>query len=181
MMFIPRASEEGKEKEPLPRPQSRMHPLALLKFFLGFLALGLVYSLLTVFITPRYIGIQNFITAPANFQLCKEEVSGLGQWIRPPSDLVHAMDDEQLFWRASFVPRVKRYPFKRVPKVAFMFLTKGPLPLYPLWEEFLEGHEELYSIYVHSLPTYIADFPPGSVFYRRQIPSQVLFYCNFFF
>ncbi|RYR55576.1 hypothetical protein Ahy_A06g030767 [Arachis hypogaea] len=33
---------------------------------------------------------------------------------------------------ASFGPRIKDYPFKRVPKVAFMFLTKGPLPLAPL-------------------------------------------------
>ncbi|KAJ7963133.1 Core-2/I-branching beta-1,6-N-acetylglucosaminyltransferase family protein [Quillaja saponaria] len=83
------------------------------------------------------------------------------------------MNDTELLWRASFVPRIKGYPFKRVPKIAFMFLTKGPLPMEPLWEKFFKGHEGLYSIYVHSLPSYQPDFLPSSVFYRRQIPSQV--------
>ncbi|KAK1311860.1 hypothetical protein QJS10_CPA07g00921 [Acorus calamus] len=83
------------------------------------------------------------------------------------------MSDPELLWRASFVPQVKKYPFKRVPKIAFMFLTRGPLPLSPIWERFLKGHEGLYSIYIHSLPSYRAEFPPTSPFYQRQIPSQV--------
>ncbi|KAG2728886.1 hypothetical protein I3760_01G224500 [Carya illinoinensis] len=82
------------------------------------------------------------------------------------------MNDTELLWRASSVPRIKTYPFKRVPKIAFMFLTKGQLPMAPLWERFFKGNEDLYSIYVHSLPSYNASFTP-SVFYRRQIPSQL--------
>ncbi|GFQ00162.1 hypothetical protein PHJA_002160200 [Phtheirospermum japonicum] len=53
-----------------------------------------------------------------------------------------------------------------------MFLTKGGLPLSPLWERFFKGHKGHYSIYIHSLPSYRANFHPGSVFYKRQIPSQ---------
>ncbi|KAG6665179.1 hypothetical protein I3843_02G121300 [Carya illinoinensis] len=83
------------------------------------------------------------------------------------------MNDTQLLWLASSVPRIHTYPFKRVPKIAFMFLTKGPLPMSPLWERFFKGNEGLYSIYVHSLPSYNANFTTSSVFYRRQIPSQV--------
>jgi hypothetical protein len=83
------------------------------------------------------------------------------------------MTDEELLWRASFAPRVRGYPFRRVPKVAFMFLTRGPLPLAPLWERFFRGHEGRYSIYVHALPSYHANFTSESVFYRRQIPSKV--------
>ncbi|KAL9330701.1 hypothetical protein ACSQ67_000311 [Phaseolus vulgaris] len=83
------------------------------------------------------------------------------------------MSDKELLWRASFVPRIKNYPYPRVPKIAFMFLTKGPMPLAPLWERFLKGHEKLFSIYIHSLPSYQPQFPPSSVFYGRQIPSQV--------
>uniref|UniRef100_M1B318 Core-2/I-branching beta-1,6-N-acetylglucosaminyltransferase family protein n=2 Tax=Solanum tuberosum TaxID=4113 RepID=M1B318_SOLTU len=83
------------------------------------------------------------------------------------------MSDKELLWRASMVPRVKKYPFKRVPKIAFMFLTKGPLPLAPIWERFFKGHQGFYSIYIHSLPSFEADFPASSVFYKRQIPSQV--------
>jgi hypothetical protein len=86
------------------------------------------------------------------------------------------MSDKELFWRASLVPKIKDYPFQRVPKIAFMFLTKGPLPLAPLWERFLKGHESLFSIYIHPLPSYQAQFPSSSVFYKRQIPSQV---CRF--
>ncbi|KAI7724800.1 hypothetical protein M8C21_031225, partial [Ambrosia artemisiifolia] len=60
--------------------------------------------------------------------------NALDYWITPPSNLMHTMSDKELFWRASFVPQVKKYPFARVPKIAFMFLTKGPLPLAPIWE-----------------------------------------------
>ncbi|PHT79345.1 hypothetical protein T459_17397 [Capsicum annuum] len=61
----------------------------------------------------------------------------------------------------------------RRAKIAFMFLTRGPLPLAPLWDRFFAGNEELYSIYIHNLPSYQSDFPSSSVFYGRQIPSQV--------
>ncbi|KAH0994278.1 hypothetical protein GBA52_018142 [Prunus armeniaca] len=54
-----------------------------------------------------------------------------------------------------------------------MFLTRGPLPLAPLWERFLKGHEGRYSIYVHSLPSFQPHFHTSSVFYGRHIPSQV--------
>ncbi|KAJ1293756.1 hypothetical protein BS78_01G093400 [Paspalum vaginatum] len=87
--------------------------------------------------------------------------------------LEHSMTDEELLWRASFAPGVRRYPFRRVPKVAFMFLTRGPLPLAPLWERFFRGNEGRYSIYVHALPSYRANFTSESVFFRRQIPSKV--------
>ncbi|KAK9110904.1 hypothetical protein Scep_018423 [Stephania cephalantha] len=89
-----------------------------------------------------------------------------------PIQLNHSMTDEQLFWRASMLPRQSKYPFKRVPKVAFMFLTRGPLPLSPLWDRFLKGHEELFSVYVHTLPGYKLDVTEDSAFYGRQIPSQ---------
>jgi len=37
-----------------------------------------------------------------------------------------------------------------MPKIAFMFLTPGPLPLVKLWEDFFRGHEGKFSIYVHA-------------------------------
>ncbi|CAN1777867.1 Glycosyltransferase BC10 [Linum perenne] len=89
------------------------------------------------------------------------------------------MEDNELLWRASMVPRVHDFPFKRVPKIAFMFLTVGPLPLAPLWELFFKDQHHLYSIYIHSLPSYMngtttsSDFPLDSVFYGRRIPSKV--------
>ncbi|XP_021909470.1 uncharacterized protein LOC110823403 [Carica papaya] len=87
-------------------------------------------------------------------------------------DQLHNMEDEELFWRASMVPQIGEFPYKRVPKVAFMFLTKGPMPLGPLWEIFFKGHQGLYSIYLHPHPSYNHSVPQDSVFYGRRVPTK---------
>lgn len=97
---------------------------------------------------------------------------GLKDYLKPP-DVRHGMDDRELLWRASMAPRIREYPFDRVPKIAFLFLVTGPIPLAPLWERFLKGHEGMYTIYVHSSPSWSGSDPAGSVFYGRRIPSQV--------
>lgn len=71
------------------------------------------------------------------------------------------------------VPRMAEYPFQRVPKVAFLFMTRGALPFAPLWDRFFKGHEGLFSVYVHSLPDYRLNVSKESAFYDRQIPSKV--------
>ncbi|KAI9079228.1 hypothetical protein K1719_038833 [Acacia pycnantha] len=103
------------------------------------------------------------------YKPCFREKASVESWIRPPPSLLHSKNE---FGRATFVAAIKEYPYHRIPKIAFMFLTKESLPLAPLWERFFKGHEHLYSIYVHSPPSYNDDFSPPSVFYRRQIPSQ---------
>ena len=91
-----------------------------------------------------------------------------------PTRLMHDMTDEELFWRATLVPATAGYPFKRVPKVAFMFLAGyGALPLAPLWERFFRGHEDRFSVYVHAPPGVAINVSEDSPFYGRQIPSQV--------
>ncbi|GMI87844.1 hypothetical protein like AT1G68390 [Hibiscus trionum] len=101
----------------------------------------------------------------------RTERVGLTEFLEPPK-VMHDMDDEELLWKASMTPRIARYPFDRVPKVAFLFLTKGPVLLAPLWEAFFKGHQGLYSIYVHSDPSFHSSEPNGSVFYGRRIPSK---------
>ncbi|KAJ4846926.1 hypothetical protein Tsubulata_010326 [Turnera subulata] len=88
-----------------------------------------------------------------------------------PNNLTHSMTDEELFWRASLLPYKEDYPFHRVPKVAFMFLTRGPLPMLPLWERFFKGHHKYFSIYVHANPDYELNVSTDSPFYGRKIPS----------
>jgi hypothetical protein len=155
--------------------QGRVLPTGMLKVFLGFLLLGVGLSAVGMYMARHAVA----AVAPALFRPClggssaEEEPEGLERWTRPPPRVEHAMTDEELLWRASFAPRVRGYPFRRVPKVAFMFLTRGPLPLAPLWERFFRGHEGRYSIYVHALPSYHANFTSESVFDRRQIPSKV--------
>ncbi|CAL5340810.1 unnamed protein product [Camellia sinensis] len=114
------------------------------------------------------------MTAIASRRNCtceKEDCLSMDSYLRP-NNLTHSMSDKELFWRASMMPKKEDYPYSRVPKVAFMFLTRGPLPLVPLWERFFEGHEEQFSIYVHALPGYELNVSTSSPFYRRQIPSK---------
>ncbi|MED6217365.1 hypothetical protein PIB30_016989 [Stylosanthes scabra] len=80
------------------------------------------------------------------------------------------MNDQELFLKASTVQGNKRAGI--VPKVAFMFLVKGGLPLAPLWERFFKGHEGFYSIYLHQHPSFNHTFPPRSVFFGRKVPSK---------
>lgn len=166
--------EEGKDPAvSIKTTQSKPFPMRLLQLFLLFIALCIAFSIISMYTVKRF-GVQSVVaTVKPSLKPCFDETNTLDRWIRPPSKLLHKMSDKELLWRASFVPRIKKYPFNRVPKIAFMFLTKGPLPLAPLWERFLKGHEGLYSIYVHPMPTFEAKFPPSSVFHRRQIPSQV--------
>ncbi|KAF5751905.1 hypothetical protein HS088_TW02G00924 [Tripterygium wilfordii] len=96
---------------------------------------------------------------------------GLEDYLKPPN-ITHDMEDEELLWRASMAPRIREYPFDRVPKVAFMFLTRGPVLMSPLWEKFFKGHEGMYSIYVHSDPSYNESEPESPVFHGRRIPSK---------
>ncbi|XP_019457521.1 PREDICTED: uncharacterized protein LOC109357921 [Lupinus angustifolius] len=96
---------------------------------------------------------------------------GLSDFLKPPRAM-HDMSEEELLWRASMVPKINHPPFNHTPKVAFMFLTKGPLLSAPLWERFFKGNKGLYSIYVHSLPSFSGTVLPSSVFHGRRIPSK---------
>lgn len=169
--------EEGKDPGTLTnrRFQYKALPLRLVQLIAVFLTLCVAFAVLSVY-TVRRFGIDGVMTTVrSGFQPCLEEPAySLRRWIAAPANLMHSMSDEELLWRSSFAPGIKRYPFERVPKIAFMFLTKGPVPLAPLWERFLKGHEGLYSIYVHSLPSFKPSFRSSSVFAGRHIPSQVL-------
>ncbi|XP_058191375.1 glycosyltransferase BC10-like [Rhododendron vialii] len=167
---------ESQEPTVTTRPnQYRVFPQRLLRLLVPILLLCVAISFISIYLI-RYFGFQTTLPkALESFQTCGNagERNNLEHWITPPTDLLHNMTDTELFWRVSCVPQIKEYPFARVPKIAFLFLTRGPLPLAPLWERFFEGHEGLYSIYIHALPSYQLNFSSSSVFYQRQIPSQL--------
>lgn len=56
------------------------------------------------------------------------------------------------------------------PKLAFMFLTRGPLPQERIWERFFQGHEDLFSVYVHAAEE--KHSWKSVVFKDREIPSK---------
>ncbi|KAF5957912.1 hypothetical protein HYC85_005137 [Camellia sinensis] len=94
------------------------------------------------------------------------------QNLKSPPNAMHNMEDEELIWRASMVPRIQLFPFKLVQKIALLFLVRGDLPLAPLWEKFFEGHEGFYSIYVHSNPSFNGTVAKDSMFYGRRVLSK---------
>lgn len=103
---------------------------------------------------------------------------GLGEYLKPP-EIRHNMDDEELLWRASMVPKMSGVPFEFTPKIAFMYLARGTVALAPLWDKFFKGNEGLFSVYVHSNPFFNATVPQDSAFYGRWIPSKVSITMNF--
>lgn len=107
----------------------------------------------------------------------KSNSSYMKEYLKPPV-VMHDMDEKELLWRASMSPRISEYPFQRVAKVAFLFLTKGPVRLAPLWDLFFKGHEGYYSIYVHSDPSYNGSDPESPVFRGRRIPSKKVHWGN---
>lgn len=85
-------------------------------------------------------------------------------------------DDEELMRRAVAVSCAAEY--EGGGKVAFMFLTRGRMPLMPLWERFFEGQDKgLFSIYWHASPKYKEMLPQSSVFFGRRIASKVSYLC----
>eukprot|EP00271_Cylindrocystis_brebissonii_P017434 TRINITY_DN4539_c0_g1_i2.p1 TRINITY_DN4539_c0_g1~~TRINITY_DN4539_c0_g1_i2.p1 ORF type:complete len:597 (-),score=34.01 TRINITY_DN4539_c0_g1_i2:57-1847(-) len=90
--------------------------------------------------------------------------------IRGPGE---AEPDEELFARALAVDSWGRSS-AGIPKIAFLFITRGPLPLAPLWTRFFRGNEVKFSIHVHTEPSYDekefdSNVPP--VFRGRRIQS----------
>ncbi|KAH6810089.1 core-2/I-branching beta-1 [Perilla frutescens var. frutescens] len=117
-----------------------------------------------------------FSSSPSPHQPCMQQcdhANTLQEWVSPGA-LSHSMSDEELMWRASMAPRLVEPPFNRTPKIAFMFLTRGRLPLAPLWEMFFKGNEGLLSIYLHTLPEFAYEPSNSSAFYNRRIPSKLV-------
>ncbi|XP_072950654.1 glycosyltransferase BC10-like [Typha angustifolia] len=137
--------------------------------FMAGLVLGL--SLNTHF--SRYFTSQTELFFPRSIYTSSCELDPLNiKYFVKPCQLMHAMTDDELFWRASMVPKKEEYPLEKTPKVAFMFMIKGSLPFLPLWERFFKGHDKFYTIYVHSYPYYELNVSAGSPFYGRHIPIE---------
>ncbi|XP_047314002.1 glycosyltransferase BC10-like [Impatiens glandulifera] len=91
----------------------------------------------------------------------------------PPQHKDVDENDQVLLWRRRASVNINVVNSGEA-KVAFMFLTRGSLPLAPLWEKFFKGNKGKYSIYVHTKPLFNLTFPQSSVFYGTSIPSKVV-------
>jgi hypothetical protein len=59
------------------------------------------------------------------------------------------------------------------PRIAFLFLTRGPLPHAPLWARFFDGHEGEFVIHVHAAPGFElnASTVASPLFYNRTLAA----------
>ncbi|KAK1417637.1 hypothetical protein QVD17_26767 [Tagetes erecta] len=93
----------------------------------------------------------------------------------PPSsdDENNDDDDNKLFQLASRV-NPNPSPDGAPKKLAFMFLTTGPLPLAPLWELYFNKTKahNLYNIYIHAQPSLQHNLIFNGIFTNRTIPSK---------
>ena len=64
----------------------------------------------------------------------------------------------------------------RPSKIAFLFLTRGPLPHARLWERFFQGHDGEFVVHVHASPGFELNESTvaSPVFYGRTIASPVV-------
>ncbi|XP_042421487.1 glycosyltransferase BC10-like [Zingiber officinale] len=171
----PRSKPDEDEADFFPCPPRKNWSVGLIKFisFLVIFMAGVVIGLSASGRFTRSFNSQTEIFFPSTMYManCDKEFLSFKSFVTP-EHLMHSMTDEELFWRASMVPKMEEYPFQRVPKVAFMFMTRGPLPFVQLWDRFFKGHEGLYSVYAHTLPDYKLNVSESSAFYGRQIPSE---------
>ncbi|CAI5512602.1 unnamed protein product [Closterium sp. Naga37s-1] len=64
-----------------------------------------------------------------------------------------------------------------IPKIAFLFLTRGPLPLAPLWERFLRNHSAYFSAYMHAAtPGFRVEPRVRKSLNLRAVPSKPVFW-----
>ena len=58
-------------------------------------------------------------------------------------------------------------------KIAFLFLTRGPLPLEDIWREFFRwrGNSSLFTVYAH--PHHGYRYPSTSFFHGKEVHSDV--------
>lgn len=63
-----------------------------------------------------------------------------------------------------------------VPKMAFLFLSRGAIPFHELWARFFHGHEGYYSIHIHSAPGFQQGPEVWQGMQGRQVKSKPVFW-----
>ncbi|KAL3676933.1 hypothetical protein R1sor_026881 [Riccia sorocarpa] len=137
--------------------------------------LGMLISIGSIFVVVTYV----LYFQPCDFlssELCR---SGTHIIRRPvPVAVVpeRTFTDDEITARAVAKDVLSRRWNERPPvaKIAFMFMTPGPLPFEPIWHEFFKGHEGFFTIYVHASENSTVE-RKSPYFTAREIPSKKVF------
>ncbi|XP_058068228.1 glycosyltransferase BC10-like isoform X2 [Magnolia sinica] len=114
-----------------------------------------------------------YVFPPRRYAACylfaSSVCSPFKQWLPPvPARL---LTDDEIASRVVIRDILNSHPIQpKNPKIAFMFLTPGPLPFEKLWEKFFLGHEGRYTIYIHASREKPEHLSP--LFVDREIHSE---------
>ncbi|KAG0623801.1 hypothetical protein M758_3G203500 [Ceratodon purpureus] len=120
--------------------------------FIGFLFSSSQHHIATAILRPS-------IPCPTSSNILQEY----------PLPVFHS--DQELL-RHAFHRAIEGPPGPGHPRIAFLFVVRGPIPLEPVWRKYLQGHEHLWSLYVHPSNPVDYKFPPSSLFHEKEIPSK---------
>lgn len=129
-----------KDTQILPAPRHRAH----LKKPTWIIVL---VSLVSMFLVCAYV------YPPHNSAACyvfsSDGCKGISNWL-PPAPARELTDDEVA--SRVVIKDILNTPrtVSKSPKIAFLFLTPGPLPFERLWDKFFQGNEGRFSVYVHA-------------------------------
>ncbi|XP_051150607.1 glycosyltransferase BC10-like [Andrographis paniculata] len=126
-------------------------------------------SLVSLFLVCAYI------YPPHNSGACyvfsTHGCKALHDWL-PPTPL-RELTDAEVASRVVLTDILKMKPaLSTTPKIAFLFLTPGPLPFEKLWDLFFQGHEGKFSVYVHASKNKPIHF--SRYFFNREIRSNAV-------
>ncbi|GJP87026.1 hypothetical protein CLOP_g16992, partial [Closterium sp. NIES-67] len=80
------------------------------------------------------------------------------------------------FSPSSSLPSFSASPSSPTPKIAFLFLSRGPLPLAPLWKRFFRGYARYYSAYIHPAPGFRVKRGVRQSLNLTVVPSKPVFW-----
>ncbi|XP_052181584.1 glycosyltransferase BC10-like isoform X2 [Diospyros lotus] len=149
-----------KDMQILPGPRSRPH-LRKPKWII------VLVTLVSVFLICAYIYPPN--NSVACYMFSSNGCNGHSHWRPPPP--AREFSDEEIASRV-VIRDILSAPALQTknPKIAFLFLTPGPLPFERLWDMFFHGHEGKFSVYVHASKDKPVHF--SRYFINREIRSD---------
>ncbi|KAM0973776.1 hypothetical protein ACFX2I_016940 [Malus domestica] len=108
--------------------------------------------------------------------------SGCSMFGRTPPGPARELTDDETASEVVVREILKTPPLQsKNPKIAFMFLTPGTLPFEELWENFFQGHEDKFTVYVHASkqkPVHVSRYFADRDIHSEQMPliinSQVV-------
>ncbi|CAI7879125.1 unnamed protein product, partial [Closterium sp. NIES-53] len=116
------------------------------------------------------------LTTPSPFNATFSTLSRSDPLPLPPSDTSSSSTSSPSSDSASASPSPSTAS-PPIPKIAFLFLTRGPLPLAPLWERFLRNHSAYFSAYMHAAtPGFRLEPRVRKSLNLRVVPSKPVFW-----